>query len=411
MLNSSVQAASTAVSTHGRYSGLQPAITAAMATFSTVTSTRSGGTVATMSDGAPAGAREHAHHAFLRRRHDRQPVGPSAVEHHLHLVLGVGDVDAARAEHAGAEPHPQRVDEIRVDAHRSASGPHLGQPGRRDPSTPVTRSQSGRYQPDRPFDARRRRRRCITVGTVSISWCQLTDKLVVVHRHRVIRGTTGSSCVKTVSCAVASSSRSTGTIILQVSHSCLTTTTIPSGSAVGDVGDGHAWNVPRRPRRGCDRRHVARTCERRRPHDVTCGPSGDQSSPVAAHRRHARHLSRRARFDPVPRSRHRALRREHVVRVGRRAGPQADRVRPRHGPALLRPDALGRRAALGHLSAEPSPLGSHPGSAVLQAAAAATAPTCTSTRRSRKATSRSSRSSPTRSSRRCSRSTSRCCRA
>ena len=29
--------------------------------------------------------------------------------------------------------------------------------------------------------------------------------------------------------------RSTGTIILQVSHSCLTTTTIPSGSAAGDV--------------------------------------------------------------------------------------------------------------------------------------------------------------------------------
>ena len=60
MLNSSVQIASTAVSTHGRYSGRQPAITAAMATFSTVTSTRSGGTVATISSGLAARALEHA---------------------------------------------------------------------------------------------------------------------------------------------------------------------------------------------------------------------------------------------------------------------------------------------------------------------------------------------------------------
>src|SRR5207245_11622943 len=49
MLNSSVHAASTAVITTGRYSGLQPASTALMATFSTVHSTRSGGTTATTS--------------------------------------------------------------------------------------------------------------------------------------------------------------------------------------------------------------------------------------------------------------------------------------------------------------------------------------------------------------------------
>src|SRR5262245_7659159 len=52
MLNSSVQTVSTMDSTQGRYSGLQPAITALMATFSTVTSTRSGGTVHTTSSGA-----------------------------------------------------------------------------------------------------------------------------------------------------------------------------------------------------------------------------------------------------------------------------------------------------------------------------------------------------------------------
>src|ERR671929_18814 len=52
MLNVSVQAASTAASTTGRYSGRQPASTALMATFSTVHSTRSGGTTATTSAGA-----------------------------------------------------------------------------------------------------------------------------------------------------------------------------------------------------------------------------------------------------------------------------------------------------------------------------------------------------------------------
>src|SRR5262249_32519042 len=51
-LNSSVHAASTVVSTTGRYSGLQPAMTALMATFSTEHSTRSGGTTATRSSGA-----------------------------------------------------------------------------------------------------------------------------------------------------------------------------------------------------------------------------------------------------------------------------------------------------------------------------------------------------------------------
>ena len=52
MLNSSLQTASTAASTQGRYSGRQPAMTALMATFSTVRSMRSGGTTATTSSGA-----------------------------------------------------------------------------------------------------------------------------------------------------------------------------------------------------------------------------------------------------------------------------------------------------------------------------------------------------------------------
>src|SRR6516165_7643542 len=51
MLNWSVQAASTAASTTGRYSGRHPAITALIATFSTVAGTRFGGTTATTSSG------------------------------------------------------------------------------------------------------------------------------------------------------------------------------------------------------------------------------------------------------------------------------------------------------------------------------------------------------------------------
>src|SRR5215470_7066344 len=52
MLNSVVQAASSAVRTTGRYSGRQPAIRALIAAFSTVHSARSGGTTATTSCGS-----------------------------------------------------------------------------------------------------------------------------------------------------------------------------------------------------------------------------------------------------------------------------------------------------------------------------------------------------------------------
>ena len=51
-LNSSVQAASSAVMTTGRYSGFAPAITALMATFSTVAGAMFGGTCATTSCGS-----------------------------------------------------------------------------------------------------------------------------------------------------------------------------------------------------------------------------------------------------------------------------------------------------------------------------------------------------------------------
>ena len=71
MLNSSLQTASTAASTQGRYSGRHPAITALMATFSTVTSIRSGGTTATTSSGARVVPLEHPQHAGLGRGDER----------------------------------------------------------------------------------------------------------------------------------------------------------------------------------------------------------------------------------------------------------------------------------------------------------------------------------------------------
>ena len=52
MLNRSVHAAWTAARTTGKCSGLHPAMTALIATFSTVTGTRSGGTTAMTSSGA-----------------------------------------------------------------------------------------------------------------------------------------------------------------------------------------------------------------------------------------------------------------------------------------------------------------------------------------------------------------------
>ena len=131
MLNSSVHAASTQASTTGRYSGLQPAITALMATFSTVTSTRSGGTTATTSSGervVPSSIRSTLASVGA---HDGQPVGPAAGEQRLDLVLEVGQLDPPAAQDRAAEAHPQVVDEVGVD--RQATRSPAGTPGRSEP--------------------------------------------------------------------------------------------------------------------------------------------------------------------------------------------------------------------------------------------------------------------------------------
>ena len=95
MLNSSVHTASTALKTTGRYSGRHPAMTALIATFSTVAGARLGGTVATTSSGSRDGAVEHGQHPGLCGRHDGKPVGPAPVPHGLHLVLQLGQAHPA----------------------------------------------------------------------------------------------------------------------------------------------------------------------------------------------------------------------------------------------------------------------------------------------------------------------------
>ena len=82
-------------------------------------------------------ALQHPQDALLGGRHHRQAVGPAPVEQRLHLVLGVGDLDAAAVQQRTAEPDPQLVDEVRVDRHRAAA--RAGRPGRSAPrsSSPV----------------------------------------------------------------------------------------------------------------------------------------------------------------------------------------------------------------------------------------------------------------------------------
>ena len=146
MLNSSVHAASTAASTTGRYSGWQPAITALIATFSTVHSTRSGGTTATTSSGSrvvPVSMR--ATRSWVGGTTGRPSVQP-AVEHRLGLVLVLAELDPARAETGGAGGVGAGGGDVGVEGARAAAGPVLGQSGA-ERRPPVSASHSGRSQP------------------------------------------------------------------------------------------------------------------------------------------------------------------------------------------------------------------------------------------------------------------------
>ena len=78
------------------YSGLQPAITALIATFSTVQGDEVGRDQADDLVGLALGAAQHAQDALVGRRHDRQPVAPAALEAGLDRIVPFADRDRAR---------------------------------------------------------------------------------------------------------------------------------------------------------------------------------------------------------------------------------------------------------------------------------------------------------------------------
>ena len=98
-----------------------------------------------------------------------------------------------------------------------------------------------------------------------------------------------------------------------------------------------------------------------------------------------RQLLRRPGIDPVPVRRQPPLRRQHLVRRARVAGPRADRPRPRHRAALLGRDARSAPSPFaGSAARHPHPLGPRAGPPVLHAGAQARRRASTSTARRRR---------------------------
>ena len=227
MLKVSLHTASTPAITHGRYSGLQPAITALMAIFSTVTSTRSGGTTATTSEGArvvPCSMR-------MTRCSVGGTTGSPSVQPRSNMASNSSSRSATSTRRALSTEPPKRTRNLSTRSGSTLSEPQPGRnAGRSGPSpdTAVTRSHSSRTQPtvrstSTPFDTR------ITVGTVSMSWCQLTERSAS-WTTSIPSGKAGSSCTYRLTTVPDSRSCAmTGTTMRHVSHSRFTTITRPSG--------------------------------------------------------------------------------------------------------------------------------------------------------------------------------------
>ena len=147
MLNVSVHAASTAASTTGRYSGLQPASTALIATFSTVHSTRSGGTTATMSSGARS--------VPSSMRSTRASVGGTTGSPSLQPRSNIASASSSRSASctrrawsfapSNRTRSPSAIGGI--DRQRAAPRSHVDQVGT-EPVAPVSASHWSRLQPD-----------------------------------------------------------------------------------------------------------------------------------------------------------------------------------------------------------------------------------------------------------------------
>jgi hypothetical protein len=168
MLNASVHTASTAASTTGRYSGRQPAITALIATFSTVAGARSGGTIATTS----LGSRVVPASIASTRRSVGATTGSPSVQPRANSASASSSCSASA----------MRRDASLCASKRTASsaaisgstlfepqpGPPLGQPrakpGEAGELLPSPRCQPTVRSASTPFSTR------ISVGTVSIWW-------------------------------------------------------------------------------------------------------------------------------------------------------------------------------------------------------------------------------------------------
>ena len=130
MVNSGTSAASTTARTTGMYSGLQPAITALIATFSTVHGALFGGIASDHLLRVASRAPEHAQHPHRRRRDHRQPVAPAAREAQLVLVLRRARTPMTRALMGGdPERDLQDLRHSGVHALRAATRLEVGQRG------------------------------------------------------------------------------------------------------------------------------------------------------------------------------------------------------------------------------------------------------------------------------------------
>ena len=164
MLNSSVQAASTAASTTGRYSARQPASTALTATFSTVQGTWSGGTTATTSSGA--------RRVPSSMRRTRASVGATTGSPSVHPRANMASASSSRRPRStrrllSAGPR-KRTASSSATPGSTVMEPHPGlkpdSPGPRSP-TPVSRSHPARSQPSSRSTSRPPSTRT-SVGTV-----------------------------------------------------------------------------------------------------------------------------------------------------------------------------------------------------------------------------------------------------
>ena len=191
MLNSSVHTASRAVMTHGRYSGRHPAITAAIATFSTVR-------LHQVRRGDDDDDRRPRASVPVNIRSTRSSVGGTTGNPSVQPRSNIASISSSRVAISIRREAacPLRtdfaaVDEVGVDAERPAARTE-GWEVLAKRCMPVIRRHSSRAQPtvrsiSTPSTTR------MSVGTVSMSWCQLTARSAS-WRASAPAGKPGSSC-------------------------------------------------------------------------------------------------------------------------------------------------------------------------------------------------------------------------